>query len=87
MNDEIHKPRHYTAGDIECIDALKAALTAEEFRGFLKGNIIKYTWRERFKDGFTSMQKALWYTKRLIREMEYAQETVSKTENDSGDAA
>jgi hypothetical protein len=42
---------HYREGDIECIDAIRAALTPEEFRGFCKGNIIKYTWRERAKGG------------------------------------
>ena len=45
MND------HYRKGDIECIDAIKAALTAEEWRGFCKGNVIKYVWRERHKPG------------------------------------
>ena len=42
---------HYRHGDIECIDAIRAALTPEEFRGFCKGNIIKYAWRERAKGG------------------------------------
>lgn len=37
---------YYQAGDIECIDALRACLSLEEFRGYLKGNVIKYLWRE-----------------------------------------
>lgn len=61
----INKPTHYTQGNIECIDAIKSALTPEEFMGFCKGNIIKYTWRERHKGGMESLQKAMWYLKAL----------------------
>lgn len=64
--DEVNHPEHYTDGGIECIDAIEAALTEEEFRGYLKGNIIKYVWRERKKGGMTSMRKAGWYTDRFL---------------------
>lgn len=64
--DNVNHPEHYTSGSIECIDAIKAALTEEEFRGFLKGNVMKYTWRERMKGGVESLQKAKWYLERLI---------------------
>lgn len=47
---KVDKPSHYTQGGIECIDAIRAALTAEEFRGYCKGNAIKYLWRERHKN-------------------------------------
>lgn len=57
----IDKATQYNAGSIECIDAIEAALTPEEFRGFLKGNVIKYAWRERHKGGAESMKKAQWY--------------------------
>ena len=43
--DNVDRPMHYAAGSIECIDAIEAQLSAEEFRGYLKGNIIKYIWR------------------------------------------
>ena len=46
--DAVNSPEHYL-GKIECIDAIEAALTPEEFRGFCKGNIIKYIFRERLK--------------------------------------
>jgi hypothetical protein len=49
---------HYRQGEIECIDAIRAALTDEEWRGYCKGNIIKYTWRERHKGGDASLVKA-----------------------------
>jgi hypothetical protein len=64
--DTVNSPSHYTKGDIETIDAIEAALTPEEFRGYLKGNTIKYVWRERHKGQTESIMKAEWYAKRLI---------------------
>jgi transcriptional regulator of acetoin/glycerol metabolism len=63
---EVESPPHYNFGAIECIEAIKAALTEEEFRGYCKGNNIKYTWRERHKGGNTSLQKAVWYLNQLV---------------------
>ena len=65
-SDIVNHPSHYTQGGIECIDAIRAALTPEEFRGFCKGNIIKYVWRERFKGGNESMEKAGWYLRKAM---------------------
>ena len=59
--DMVNKPPHYKQGGIECIDAIRAALTPEEFRGYCKGNALKYVWRELHKGGDESMQKAAWY--------------------------
>ena len=64
--DVINHPSHYTAGEIECIDAIEAQLTPEEFRGDLKGNSAKYVWRERHKGGTESLKKARFYLNRLI---------------------
>lgn len=63
--DNVNNPQHYTAGGIECIEAIRAALTDEEFRGFCKGNVLKYTWREKHKGGDESLNKAAWYIKQL----------------------
>lgn len=63
--DMVNSPPHYKQGDIECIDAIKSALTEEEFRGYCKGNALKYTWRERHKGGDESLKKAQWYLDRL----------------------
>ena len=46
---ERRRVEHYCQGEIEFIDAVRSALTDDEFRGFLKGSIIKYLWRERHK--------------------------------------
>jgi len=64
------KPKHYTQGKIECIEAIRSALTPEEYRGFLKGNILKYVWREKHKEGLESLQKAQVYLTWLIQEVQ-----------------
>lgn len=64
--DTVNHPSHYTDGGIECIEAIEAALTNEEFRGYCKANCMKYIWRERHKGGTESLKKARWYLDRLI---------------------
>jgi len=64
--DPVEKPIHYAASSVECIEAIEAQLTPEEFRGYLKGNVAKYMWRERTKGGKESLQKARWYLNKLI---------------------
>ena len=61
MTDMVNHPPHYTNGGIECIEAIQAALTEDEFRGYIKGNAMKYLWRERHKGGDQDLQKAAWY--------------------------
>jgi len=63
--DAVNEPSHYRQGGIECIEAIEAQLTPEEFRGYLKGNVAKYIWRERHKGGHQSILKAQWYLDRL----------------------
>jgi hypothetical protein len=58
-------PAHYKVGGIECIDYLKAKLSAEEFRGFLKGNAVKYLSRAEHKGNAEDYAKANWYTNML----------------------
>ena len=65
MPDNVNHPDHYQ-GSIECITAIRAALTPEEFRGFCKGNVIKYAWRERNKGQDESLAKARWYIDQLV---------------------
>ena len=50
------------------VDAIEAALTPEEFRGYCKGNAFKYTWREKHKgQGDTDISKAIFYLKRISK--------------------
>jgi hypothetical protein len=65
--DNVNHPAHYiTEGSIECIEAIEAQLTPEEFRGYIKGNVAKYIWREKKKGGDESLRKAQWYLGRLV---------------------
>jgi len=67
MSDNVNSPKHYTSSTIECITAIQAAL-GDEFRGFLRGNVIKYLWRYQDKGGVEDLRKARWYLDRLIKE-------------------
>ena len=62
-------PSHYKQGGIECIEAIKAALL-DGFDDYLVGNIIKYIWRRKWKNGIEDLKKARWYLDRLIQEEE-----------------
>ena len=68
-HDAVNHPSHYTTGGIECIDCIKSAL-GENFMGFLIGNVIKYSYRYRNKNGLEDLKKARWYLERAIREVE-----------------
>jgi hypothetical protein len=69
--DEVNHPPHYTdGGAVECIEAIESQLTKEEYRGYMKGNIAKYIWRERHKGELQSLKKAQWYLDRLIQFVE-----------------
>lgn len=71
--DVVNSPPHYTAGGIEAIDAIEAALSDEGFRGALKANVLKYMWRyEKKADPVADLRKARWYLDRLIQKVEGA---------------
>jgi hypothetical protein len=65
----VSEPEHYTKGSIECIDYIKDVLTAEEYQGYLRGNITKYLHRFRDKNGLEDLKKALVYLGWLIEEV------------------
>lgn len=65
--DMVNHPPHYTQGNVECIEAIQAALSPEEYVGFLRGQIIKYVWRLNQKDDpLENAQKARFYLNKLI---------------------
>ena len=64
-SDMVNHPPHYNQKGIECIDAIQAA-TDTGFEYYLQGNIMKYLWRYRYKDGSQDLKKALWYLNKLI---------------------
>ena len=64
--DLVNSPPHYNKGAIECIDAIEAMLTHEEYVGYLRGNSLKYRWRFRYKNGIQDLEKAKWYENKLM---------------------
>ena len=74
--DPVNHPSHYTQGSIECIEAIRASMTAEEYEGFLKGQVIKYVWRYRNKwNPIEDLKKARFYLDRLIEQTEETHES------------
>lgn len=70
MNERVNHPEHYTAGGIECIDALEAATAGlEGIEAVCTANAIKYLWRWKRKNGVEDLQKAVWYIERLIKKL------------------
>jgi len=69
-HNAVDSPSHYNSGGIECIDAIKASMTAEEFKGYLKGNTEKYIWRYAYKNGLEDLKKAKVYLQWLIDNVE-----------------
>ena len=81
MKQQVNTPSHYNQGGIECIDALQAASTEEEFKGFCRLNAMKYLWRFGHKDHpITEGEKAKWYIQKLL-DLEYdkSRKTVEAT--------
>ena len=66
MKDNVNNPAHYKKSDVECIDAISSALSPDEFKGYCKGNILKYVWRENHKGKKEDLKKAQWYLNKLI---------------------
>lgn len=71
--DVVNHPSHYTSGKIEVISIMEDQLTDEEYRGYIKGQVIKYVTRERHKNGLEDLKKAAWYLNRLIKRLERQQ--------------
>ena len=63
-------PEHYKQGGMQVIDILKAKMSSEEFKGFCKGNVLKYVMREAHKNGVEDLKKAQVYLGWLIEEEE-----------------
>ena len=65
--DMLNHPPHYNKYGIECIDALRAA-TGDGFEYYLQGNVMKYLWRYKYKNGVEDLKKANWYLELMIAE-------------------
>jgi len=64
--DMVGAPKHYNTGNIECIDAIEESMSSVAFKGYLKGNCMKYLWRYDYKGkSVEDLQKAGWYLNKL----------------------
>lgn len=66
MNNNVNKPKHYTQGKIECIDAMEAAYGTEAVINFCICNAFKYQWRFRLKNNREDILKCQWYQNKMI---------------------
>jgi hypothetical protein len=61
-SEDIEKPKRYNKkGKLECWDVI-----LDQEMDFLEGNIFKYIWRYKEKDGVKDLQKAKIYLDKLI---------------------
>lgn len=71
MDEVINHPKHYNSSgvhcpcgrQIECIDITRSM-------GFNVGNVVKYVWRYKHKNGLEDLKKALWYLNDEILSLE-----------------
>ena len=67
-NDPVKHPNHYCYGKFECVEVIQELTAgASGPEGFLLGNVIKYLWRYRRKNGAEDLKKARRYIEMLIR--------------------
>lgn len=67
-HDPVNHPQHYNLNEhgIECIQAIEASMSKEGFKGYLKGNVMKYLWRYEYKGkALEDLEKAAWYLNKL----------------------
>lgn len=69
-NDNVNHPNHYTQGGIECIKAIEASMPPSGFQDYCKGNVLKYIWRYREKNGLEDLKKARVYLDWMIESVE-----------------
>jgi hypothetical protein len=66
--DMVSAPKHYNSGNIECIEAIEESMSSHAFKGYLKGNCMKYLWRYDYKGKqVEDLQKAGWYLNKLTK--------------------
>lgn len=69
--NSIENPSHYNQGKVECIDAIESAVTGlDGMDAVYTGNIIKYMFRWKHKNGLEDLKKARQYLDWLINKNE-----------------
>lgn len=57
---------HYKSKAVQPWEAMESCMSKEEFAGFLRGNVIKYTMRCKDKGGVEDLLKAQHYLEKLL---------------------
>ena len=68
-SDNVNSPSHYNQAGIECIDAIKASL-GDGYQDYCKGNVMKYLWRYKYKNGIEDLKKAQWYLNSMVADID-----------------
>ena len=76
--DMVNHPAHYTAGNVECIDALESMSMGyhDVVQAALAWQVMKYIWRSPLKGKqLEDLQKAQFYLNRLIEKVKHENQT------------
>ena len=76
--DMVNHPAHYTAGNVECIDALESMSMGyqDTVQAALAWQVVKYIWRSPLKGKqLEDLQKAQFYLNRLIEKVKHEDQT------------
>jgi hypothetical protein len=69
MNDNVNHPKHYTSGNIECIDAITESIKdLTGIEAHCTACALKYLWRWKKKNGHEDLKKAIWYINRILND-------------------
>ena len=72
-DSNVNHPSHYNQTGVECIDAIKASL-GDGYQDYCKGNVMKYLWRYKYKNGIEDLKKAQWYLKSMVDSLQEEEE-------------
>jgi hypothetical protein len=71
IEDIINKPNHYHQGGIDIYEIMQAKMSPEEYKGFCKGNVLKYLLRADLKGKpIEDLKKLRFNTDRAIEAYE-----------------
>lgn len=76
--DMVNHPAHYTAGNVECIDALESMSMGyhDAVQAALAWQVVKYIWRSPLKGKqLEDLRKAQFYLNRLIEKVKHEDQT------------
>ena len=71
VSENVNSPSDYCKGGLECIEAIRAACEGlDGVEAYYAGNVIKYVWRFKCKNGVEDLKKARKYLDWLIEQEE-----------------